>query len=233
MRRAAHLPAGRRLSKLGLIALLSCSLAVVACDSVATAAARPSTTARSLTRAQKLSKALKVCGRLPKRQRPACVKRAKRKYATHHSSVPTTPAAPAAPTVPPAMPPVTPPAAGPTAPAGPTLTQIQQWVCEHHCAYGQILNVSILERGVPRLGTGVSEQSGGDNVPRDTWIFPLLVGYDEVVQIGHYAPCPPEEPFCTPVWVTEPVTHHWTEKENAQLAAGGAWAIYFVSSSES
>jgi hypothetical protein len=68
-------------------------------------------------------------------------------------------------------------------------------------------------------------------VPSDTWIFPLVVGYDEPVKIGHFALCPPEEPFCPPVWVTETVTSHWTEKENAQLANNGVWAFFFVSSS--
>jgi len=97
-------------------------------------------------------------------------------------------------------------------------------LCEHHCAHAQILNV-ILERGVPRLGTGVSQQRGGDDVPSDTWIFPLLVSYDERVQKGHYALCRYEEPSCPLVWVTEIETYHWTEKERAQLAANGVWAF--------
>jgi catechol 2,3-dioxygenase-like lactoylglutathione lyase family enzyme len=97
--------------------------------------------------------------------------------------------------------------------------------------HAEILNVTIRERGVPRLGTGVSQQRGGDNVPSDTWIFPLVVGYDELVQKSHYAPCPPSEPFCVEQLVTETETYHWTEKENAQLAHSGAWSFYLVTTS--
>jgi hypothetical protein len=68
-------------------------------------------------------------------------------------------------------------------------------------------------------------------VPSDTWIFPLLVGYDELVQKGHYSLCPPEKPVCPPVWVSETETHHWTEKERAQLAASGEWRFFVVSPS--
>jgi hypothetical protein len=220
MRRDAHFQLTyRRLSTFGLIALVSCLLSFGTSDAVAKAS-----TSKSLTQAQKLSKALKVCNKQPKKKRAACVKRANKKYVTHHAASPKPPTGSATPTTGP----VTPPAAGPIAPAGPTLAQIQQQLCEHHCSQAQILNVTIRERGVPRLGTGVSQQSGGDNVPSDTWIFPLVVGYDELVQKSHYAPCPPSEPVCVEQLVTETETYHWTEKENAQLAHSGAWSFYLV-----
>jgi hypothetical protein len=66
-------------------------------------------------------------------------------------------------------------------------------------------------------------------VPSDIWVFPLLVGYDELLQKGHYTLCPPERPACPPVWVTETETYHWTEKETAQLSANGVWRFFFVS----
>jgi hypothetical protein len=210
---------------LGLAALVSCFMLVGTPEAIAKA-----TATTSLTQAQKLSKALKACKKLPKKKRAACVKRAKGKYATHHAVSPAAPTAPSGAATPPTAP-VTPPAAGPVAPGGPTLAQVQQDLCEHRCTQAQVLNVTILERGVPRLGTGVSQQRGGDNVPSDTWIFPLLVSYDELAQKGHYAPCPPAEPFCPPVWVTETQTYHQREKTNAQLDHTGAWAFFFVASS--
>jgi hypothetical protein len=229
----AHLPLmGRRIAALSLLAMLSFFIAFGTPDGVAAATAN-----KSLTQAQKLSKALKACKKQPKRKRAACIKRAKKKYRPHHALTPAS--APSAPltssgTPAPAGAPGPAPAAptpGPVAPAPPTLAQVQQQLCEHHCAQGKIENVAILERGVPRLGTGVSQQRGGDNVPADTWIFPLVVGYDELVSIGHYAPCPPEEPFCPPTWVTETETYHWTEKENAQFAANATWAFFYISAS--
>lgn len=43
--------------------------------------AKPTSTPKALTKAQKLSKAVKACKRRPKKQRAACVKRAKKRYA--------------------------------------------------------------------------------------------------------------------------------------------------------
>lgn len=202
-------------------------LTIAASASYTQAGTLTANTTRSLTKAEKLSKALKACKRQPKNRRAACVKRANKKYATHHAVSPTPPTGSATPPTGA----VTPPAAGPVAPAGPTLAQVQQQLCKHHCSQAQILNVTIRERGVPRLGTGVSQASGGDNVPSDTWIFPLVVGYDELVQKSHYAPCPPSEPYCVEQLVTETETYHWTEKENAQLANSGAWSFYLVTGS--
>jgi hypothetical protein len=205
MKRDALCPAARRFSMLGLLAVLSCLIAFGASDAVAT-----TTATGSSTQAQKLAKALKACKRLPRSKRAACVKRAKKKYAPHHpATTPTGPGTPA-PTIP-----VTP--SGPVAPPAPTLAAIEQLVCFFHCP---ILNFSILERGVPRLGTGVSQQRGGDNVPSDTWIFPLLLSYDKTeqrVRVG---------PFPTFVSETYTLTLHWRERTNAQIDASGALRIF-------
>jgi hypothetical protein len=91
-----------------------------------------------------------------------------------------------------------------------------------------IPNFMVLERGVPRLGTGISQQRGGDNVASDTWIFPLLVSYDEPVTHGHYVQ---KEPFGPLEWVTEIETYHQREKSNATFDHAGAWAFFFAGSS--
>jgi hypothetical protein len=216
----------RRLPAVAIAAMLACLMAFAVSDAGATA-----TAASSPTRAQKLSKALKACKKQPRRKRAACVKSAQRKYGTHHTAAPlpgaVTPptGSSTAPTAPSA------PAAGP---AGPTLAQVQQSVCEHHSncdATHPILNLTILERGAPRLGTGLTQQAGGDNVPSDTWIFPLLLSYDEPVQFSHYAACPPSEPFCPPTLVTETETYRWRERTKVQLDHTGAWAFFFAGSS--
>jgi hypothetical protein len=208
---------GRRISMFGLAALVSCFMLVGTSEAVAKA-----TATTSLTQAQKLSKALKACKKLPKKKRAACVKRAKKKYATHHAVSPAAPTAPTGAATPPTAP-VTPAAAGPVAPAGPTFAQIEALVCSFHCP---ILSFNILERGVPRLGTGVSTQRGGDGVPSDTWIFPLLVSYDKTeprIRVG-----PP------PLFESEPytLTLHWRERTNAQIDASGALRIWVQAATE-
>ena len=212
-----HRLTARPLSTLGLIALLSCFVAFGTSTAVASAAATKSHTTKSLTRVQKLSQALKACKKQPKRKRAACVRRAKRHYGPHHAAT-TAPSGPAAtaPTAPATSPTV--PAAGPVAPAGPTDAQIQQWVCEHHinCA---IQNFMVLERGVPRLGTGVSQASGGDNVPSDTWIFPVLVSFDVRSEITLL------------YGGTEIEIQHTREKIKAQFDHTGAWALFTAGSS--
>jgi hypothetical protein len=205
MKRDAPRSAARWFSTLGLMTVLSCLIAFGASDAVA----RTSAT-QSSTQAQKLAKALKACKRLPRSKRAACVKRAKKKYAPHHHA--TTPTAPGTP--PPTVP-VTP--TGPVAPAAPTLTAIEQLVCSFHCP---LVNFAILERGVPRLGTGVSVQRGGDNVPSDTWIFPLLLSYDKTESRVRVGPPP------TFVSETYTLTLHWREKTNAQIDASGALRIF-------
>jgi hypothetical protein len=212
---------GRRTAALGLVALLSCFVAFGTSTAVASAATTKSTTAKSLTRAQKLSQALKACKKQPKRKRAACVRRATRQYGPHHAvTIPgRTPSGPAtAPTAPGTSPTApAPPLAGPVAPAGPTDAQIQQWVCEHHinCV---IQNFQVLERGVPRLGTGVP-QPVGDNVPSDTWIFPVLVRFDQ--------------PYEIPLLYggAETGIQHTREKIKAQFDHSGAWALFFAGSS--
>jgi hypothetical protein len=213
---ARHPLTARLLPALGLIALLSCCVALGTSTAVARPATAKSHTAKSLTRAQKLSQALKACKKQPKHKRAVCVRSAKKKYGLHHvAPTPGTTAAPSGPATTPT--PVTPPA-GPVAPAGPTDAQIQQWVCEHHinCA---IQNFMVLERGAPRLGTGVDTTRGGDGVPSDTWIFPLLVSFDVRSEITLL------------YGGTQTDIQHTREKIKAQYDHTGAWALFTVGSS--
>ncbi len=214
---ARHPLTVRPLSTLGLIALLSCCVAFGTSTAVARPATAKSHTAKSLTREQKLSQALKACKKQPKRKRAACVRSAKKKYGPHHAArTPGTITAPSGPATAPTAP--APPPAGPVAPAGPTDAQIQQWVCEHHinCV---IQNFMVLERGVPRLGTGVDTTRGGDGVPSDTWIFPVLVSFDVRSEITLL------------YGGTQTEIQHTREKIKAQFDHTGAWALFTAGSS--
>ena len=227
MKGDARLPViGHRLSVRAITAMLACFLAFGVSNAVASA-----TSASSPTRAQKLTKALKACKKQPKKKRAACVKRANKKYATHHPAT-----APSGPVTPPTGPvttptaPVTPPA-GPIAPPAPTFAQIEALVCSFHCP---ILNFNILERGVPRLGTGVDTTRGGDGVPSDTWIFPLLVSYDQTnPNAFRHIVCPLQSESCYPGYnETYTETYHSREKLNAQIDVSGALRIWQQAATE-
>ena len=213
MKLDAHIPlTGSRIATMGLAALVSCFMLVGTSDAVAKA-----TTSKSLTQAQKLSKALKACKKQPKHKRAACVKQAKKRYATHPAvKLPTGPVM--TPTGPIATPtaPVTPPG-GTGGPTAPTFAEIEQLACYFKCP---LSNLTILERGVPRLGSGVSRQRGGDDVPSDTWIFPLLLGFDKTEQRVRVGP--------PPTYVSEPytLTLHWRERTNAQRDASGTLTLH-------
>jgi hypothetical protein len=224
MKLNAHHPlTGHKTSALGLIALLSCFIAFGTSDAIAKA-----TTSKSLTQAQKLSKALKVCKKQPKKTRAACVKRANKRYATHHAAT-----APSGPVTPPAGPVTTPTApAGPVAPAAPTSAAIEALVCSFHCP---MVNFNILERGVPRLGTGVDTTRGGDGVPSDTWIFPLLLSYDQTnPNAFRHIACPEPSEACYPAGYNETYTetYHSREKINAQIDAAGGLRIWQQAATE-
>jgi hypothetical protein len=99
-------------------------------------------------------------------------------------------------------------------------------VCSFHCP---ILNFTILEQGVPRLGSGVSTQRGGDGVPSDTWIFPLLVSYDQTnPNAFRHIACPLPSESCYPGGYNETYTetYHSRERINAQIDASGALRIW-------
>jgi hypothetical protein len=218
MKSDAHLLAiGRRLSTLAITAVLACCLAFGVSGALASA-----TTAGSPTRAQKLTKALKACKKQPKRKRAACVRHAKQKYGPLHP-VSKPPSAVTAPASPSATAPASPPAAGRLAPGAPTFAQIEALVCSFHCP---MLSFNILERGAPRQGTGVSTQRGGDGVPSDTWIFPLLVSYDKTEPRNRVGP--------PPLFESEPytLTLHWRERTNAQIDASGALRIWVQAATE-
>jgi hypothetical protein len=200
-----------------LVAVMSFFVVVV------TSGAGAASMSKSPGQAQKLAKALKACKKQPtKKKRAACVKRAKTKYAPqHHSLAPlpgpaTTPAPPITPVTP-----VTPPA-GPVAPTAITQAEVLRLKCyfSYECAPGhEILNLTILERGTPRLGTGTR----GDNIRETTWIFPLLVNYDEFEEKLGRGPCSTEpEPFCEKYTLD----HHFEERinRNTMPAAHGTWA---------
>jgi hypothetical protein len=222
MKRDAHLPViGHRLSTLAITAMLACFMAFGVSDALASGI-----TASSPTRAQKLTKALKACKKQPKAKRAACARHAKKKYGALHPVSPLAAATPPAAAVAPPAPPVTPPpapAAGPVAPAAPTFAAIEALVCSFHCP---ILNFNILERGVPRLGTGLDTTRGGDGVPSDTWIFPLLLSYDQTYQAYRVGPGPTYESE------TYTVTLHLREKINAQIDVAGALRIWQQAATE-
>ena len=75
-------PAVRRSSTLGLVALLSCCVALGASDAVATTPA-----SLSSTQAQQLSNAVRACRRQLRIKRAACVRRARNQYARHHTVI--------------------------------------------------------------------------------------------------------------------------------------------------
>jgi hypothetical protein len=220
MKLDTHIPlTGRRIPTLGLAALVSCFLLVGTSDAVASAAS-----SKSLTQAQKLSKALTACKKQPRRKRPACVKRAKKRYGARPLVKP--PSGPAAPPSAPIAPP-----AGPSGPTVPTFAEIERLVCALYCP---MTSLTVVERGVPRLGTGVSRQRGGDDVPSDTWIFPLLLSYNKTAQLTRYIRCPLASEPCYPGGYNEPytMTYHWRERTNAQLDASGTWTLHIQASTE-
>jgi hypothetical protein len=211
MKQDAHLSViGRRLSTLAITAVLTCFLALGASNAFASA-----TTASAPTRAQKLTKALKACKKQPRAKRAACVRQAKKKYGALHpvSQLPAV-TQPAATVTPPAPVPTSPARVGPVAP---TSAQIEALVCSFYCP---LSNFTIIERGVPRLGTGVSTTRGGDGVPSDTWIFPLLLSYDKTESAFRVGP---EPTFIPETYV---LTHHLRERTNAQIDAAGALRIW-------
>jgi len=161
------------------------------------------------TRAQKLAKAVKACNKLPRSKRAACIKKAKKKYAPHHTT--TTPTAPAAaPTGPAAAPPASSPS-GPVAPAGPTVEWLQQelTMLNQTVPQEQILNVSILSRATPRLGSGLAFAQGGDEIPATTWVYLIQYRFDLVYLY--------EKLGAGYVWEKITETKHYTTEGQMQL----------------
>jgi hypothetical protein len=209
---------GRRLSTLTITAALACFMTFAVSEASATAIA-----ASSPTRAQKLNRALRACKRQPRRKQAACVRLAKKRYGQHHAAAQPPAPALAAPGVPAPTPPPVPAApSAPLAPAGPTSAWLQQQLVAFAPGHPnlQIVNLNILTRGAPRLGTGVTTQAGGDGVPATTWIFPLLYSYDESYTAERYIG-PPLEPFGLPQFETYSQTEHWRTRDNALLDAAG------------
>jgi hypothetical protein len=154
------------------------------------------TASTPLTQAQKLSRALNACKKQPRGRQAACRKRAKSKY--------------------------------PVAPPGPTLAWLRQQLCASPpCGADNVIsNLTIFVRGTPRLGTGISAQRGGDDVPSNTWIYPLKYRYDQATHMICYV----ASSYCTgnlggvqPTYYTE--TTHWRVKANALRDAAGHWLL--------
>jgi hypothetical protein len=114
-------------------------------------------------------------------------------------------------------------------PKGPSLAALQRLECaKFSCdATHQVLQLKVLTRGASRHGTGVSSQRGGDDVPRNVLIFPLLLSYDETSQQGYFT----GGGFDPLVWHTYTQTTHWREKDNVTRDGGGAWVLRFQGSS--
>jgi hypothetical protein len=192
------------MSTFGLVVLLSCVTAFGASNAVAKPPKH-----KPLTNAQKLQKALKACKKQPRKKRAACVKRAKRKYATHAPSGSPTPTGP-----------VTPPT-GPVTPAGPTLADLQALEDAKRLGDGQpVKNLTVLDRGAPQQGTGTLPKDGGNGQPTDVWIFPVHVSYDWTGQL--YSSYPN----------TYTETTHERERDNVLRYPSGQFALRFIGSSE-
>ena len=114
-------------------------------------------------------------------------------------------------------------------PKGPSLAVLQRLECaKFSCGpTNQVLKLKVLTRGASRHGTGVSSQRGGDDVPRNVLIYPLLLSYDATSQQGYYT----GGGFDPLVWHTYTQTTHWREKDNVLRDGTGAWILRFEASS--
>jgi hypothetical protein len=114
-------------------------------------------------------------------------------------------------------------------PKGPSLAVLQRLECaKFSCGpTNQVLKLKVLTRGASRHGTGVSSQRGGDDVPRNVLIYPLLLSYDATSQQGYYT----GGGFDPLVWNTYTQTTHWREKDNVLRDGTGAWILRFEASS--
>jgi len=117
------------------------------------------------------------------------------------------------------------------APSGPSVATLHRLECaKTQCsATHKVLTLKVLKRRVPRRGSGVSRQRGGDDVPRSVWIYPVLLRYDEKLQVrnlvGGY-------PSTVPLhWVTSTQTTHWRERDYVLRHTTGAWVLRIIGAS--
>jgi hypothetical protein len=117
----------------------------------------------------------------------------------------------------------------PTAPAGPTLAQLQTLQCaKYNCsASTTVTNLKVLHRSKAHRGSGRTARVGGDGIPTNTWIYPILMSYDETVTSGHYT-----GGGLTPlVWVVTQSVTHTREKDNLLRDPTRTFTLRFVASS--
>jgi hypothetical protein len=107
-------------------------------------------------------------------------------------------------------------------PKGPSVAALQRLECAKFGCGGthQVLKLTVLKRGAPRHGNG-------NDAPRNVFIYPLLLSYDETSQQGYYT----GGGFDPLVWHTYTQTTHWREKDNVMRDGVGAWTLRFQGSS--
>lgn len=117
----------------------------------------------------------------------------------------------------------------PAAPAGPSLATLQTLECaKYNCdANTTVTKLTVLTRGAVHRGSGRTARAGGDGIPANTWVYPMLLSYDETVTTysytgGGYAPI--QKAANTEVT-------HWREKDNVLRGPSGVFVLRFVASS--
>jgi hypothetical protein len=117
----------------------------------------------------------------------------------------------------------------PSAPAGPSLTTLQTLECaKYNCdANTTVTKLMVLSRGKVHRGSGKTARVGGDGIPTNTWVYPMLLSYDESVTTysytgGGYAPIQK---------VANTEVTHWREKDNVLREPSGVFVLRFVASS--
>jgi hypothetical protein len=118
---------------------------------------------------------------------------------------------------------------GPSAPAGPSLAKLQALECaKFNCdANTTVTKLTVLTRGAVHRGSGRTARVGGDGIPTNTWVYPMVLSYDETVTTysytgGGYAPIQK---------VANTEVTHWREKDNVLREPSGAFVLRFVASS--
>jgi hypothetical protein len=115
------------------------------------------------------------------------------------------------------------------APSGPSMAVLERLQCaKYNCdANTTVTKLKVLSRGATHRGSGRTARAGGDGIPANTWVYPMLLSYDETVTGGHYT----GGGYTPLVWVVTTSTTHTRERDNVLRDPTGAFVLRFVSSS--
>jgi hypothetical protein len=114
-------------------------------------------------------------------------------------------------------------------PAAPSLAKLQALECaKYNCdANTTVTKLMVLSRGNVHRGSGKTARAGGDGIPTNTWVYPMLLSYDESVTTYSYT-----GGGYTPIQkVANTEVTHWREKDNVLREPSGAFVLRFVASS--